>query len=367
MELKHYHEITLETLSFVDSLENNSKIKFFPAKKGLTKNGEKLEMGFICYALKIFKLTGKWHELSNNQKKIYVQKLESFQKEKSNYPSNYFIDEALIKSYEETFTIENTKYFVKKILNKTSRFHFPEKSNILKEAINADNKQVISTLYELGKTNTDKIENLFNDDLEIINYLKSLDWKKPWSAGAQFSSLCVYTRTQNFKFENVLLNFISNMHNSETGSYHSSEISSKREVINGAMKVISGLDWLDQKIHSPDTLIDFCLENTPELEGCDIVDFIYVLYKSSLETSYRKKEINILFKDLLSKIMELYVPEDKGFSYFKNKSQTHYYGVKISHGYHTADIHGTILCVWAINMILNQLEYFDENIHIIKP
>ena len=79
MELKHYHDITLETLSFVDSLENNSKTSF-SSKKGLTKNGEKLEMGFICYALKIFKLTGKWHELKNKQKKIYVQKLESFQK-----------------------------------------------------------------------------------------------------------------------------------------------------------------------------------------------------------------------------------------------------------------------------------------------
>ena len=367
MNLKQYHNISLETLSFVDSLENKYKNHFFPAKKGLTKNGKNLEMGFICYALKIYKMTGKWDKLSDNQKKIYLQKLESFQKEKSDYPSNYFIDDALLKSYEETFSIENAKYIVKKILNNTSHFHFPEKSNILKEAINADNKQTISTLYELGESNIYKIENLFNDDLQIINFLKSLDWEKPWSAGAQFSSLCVYTRTQNFQYENVLLNFITYMHNSETGSYHSSKVSSKREVINGAMKVISGLDWLDQKIHTPDKLIDFCLDNNPELEGCDIVDFIYVLYKSSLETSYRKKEINILFEQLLNKIMELYVPEDKGFSYFKNKSQTHYYGVKITNGSHTADIHGTILCVWAINMILNQLEYCNENIHIIKP
>ena len=42
------------------------------------------------------------------------------------------------------------------------------------------------------------------------------------------------------------------------------------------MKVISGLDWLDEKIHYPDKLIDFCLQNNPIEEGCDIVDFVYV-------------------------------------------------------------------------------------------
>ena len=55
----------------------------------------------------------------------------------------------------------------------------------------------------------------------------------------------------------------------------------KREIINGAMKVISGLDWLDARIHSPKKLIDFCLDNKPFLEGCDIVDYVYVLYKCS--------------------------------------------------------------------------------------
>ena len=71
----------------------------------------------------------------------------------------------------------------------------------------------------------------------------------------------------------------------------------EREIINGAMKVISGLDWLDQEIHYPDKLIDFCLNNKPIMEGCDVVDFIYVLYKCSQQTSYRKKQVNQLMKD----------------------------------------------------------------------
>ena len=31
---------------------------------------------------------------------------------------------------------------------------------------------------------------------EINNYLNKYDWNKPWSAGAQFSGLCVFVSTQ---------------------------------------------------------------------------------------------------------------------------------------------------------------------------
>ena len=50
------------------------------------------------------------------------------------------------------------------------------------------------------------------------------------------------------------------------------------EVINGAMKVITGLDWINHEIHYPEKLIDFCLNTKPQT-GCDLVDIVYVLYK----------------------------------------------------------------------------------------
>ena len=56
------------------------------------------------------------------------------------------------------------------------------------------------------------------------------------------------------------------------------------------MKVITGLDWLEVKIHNPNKLIDFCLANKPEFEGCDLVDYIYVLYKCSSQTNYKKNK-----------------------------------------------------------------------------
>ena len=153
----------------------------------------------------------------------------------------------------------------------------------------------------------------------------------------------------------------------ETGSYFSSKPKHNREIINGAMKVLSGLDWIDQEIHYPEALINFCLKNPPISEGCDIVDFVYVLFRCSQQTSHRKKEVNKTLMDISSKIEELYFEDQGGFSYFPKKSQTHYYGVEITNGTNCPDIHGTTLSLWAINMILKNNEMLDSKYNIIKP
>ena len=49
--------------------------------------------------------------------------------------------------------------------------------------------------------------------------------------------------------------------------------------------------------------------------------------------------------------MKHYIKGDGGFSYFIEKSQTHYYGVKISNGLPRADFHGTTLLIWALSLI----------------
>ena len=64
------------------------------------------------------------------------------------------------------------------------------------------------------------------------------------------------------------------------------------------MKVITGLDWIDEEIHYPERLIDLCLNIDPSQEGCDLVDIVYVLYKCSNQTNYKKKEIIIYLKIL---------------------------------------------------------------------
>ena len=199
------------------------------------------------------------------------------------------------------------------------------------------------------------------------SYLDSYDWSKPWDAGAQFSSIALYNNLFSLGLENELSNYIEKKLNKETGSYFDRKPNHNRQIINGAMKVITGLDWLGLNIHEPEKLLDFCIENKPEFEGCDLVDYVYVLYKCSTQVNYRKEEVSKVVLEILDYLNLLYHKEAKGFSYFVNKSQTHYYGIEITKGANTPDLHGTLLSNWAIAMILEILEKNKFSYKTIRP
>ena len=59
----------------------------------------------------------------------------------------------------------------------------------------------------------------------------------------------------------------------------------------------------------------------------------------------------------------MFIKQMNWFSYFINKTQTHYYGLPVSKGENKAQIYGTLLCIWAISMIEKIIfqdgEYFD--------
>ena len=114
-------------------------------------------------------------------------------------------------------------------------------------------------------------------------------------------------------------------------------------------------------------LIDFCLANKPITEGCDVVDYIYVLYRCTKQTNYKKEQIVDILNDSISEIKKLYHSDSRGFSYYENMSQTTYYGVPITTGKKSADIHGTLLCTWALMMILDVNNELDRKYRIIKP
>ena len=367
MDLKFFKETPTLALSFLEKLKKNNKFEYMPSLKGVTKNGQLMNLGFSCYALKINFMSGAWNDFDSEYQKEWSNYIKSYQSISKKFPLNYFIDDKLILGYKSLSTKEDLKYILKSVLNLFPGKNYDSKKSAISKAINAETKQAIATLYEVGFVNELKIENKFSNPHDVSKYLSSLNWDKPWSSGAQFASLCVYSKTNEFGIEEELNDFIMKKLVKNTGSYHNKNVNSKREIINGAMKVISGLDWLNQEIHQPRELIDFCLTNVPETEGCDIVDFVYVLYKCSKQINYRKKEINQLFLVLLDQINKLYITEDEGFSYFQNMSQTHYYGVQITKGLNKADLHGTTLCLWAILMILDNLEEMDSKSNIIKP
>ena len=367
MDKSFYINSNYDSLNFLNQLKKKESNSFYPLKDGITEIGKRLNMGFMSYGLKILYMSGEWDNLTDETKNEYQKSFDSYQRHPYQDFKNYYIDSALMNSYKSSFSILSTKYLAKSVLSIFTKNKYESKEENLFKAVNADNKQTISTMNELNLKYEQKFEYTFSNKTQIITYLDSLDWRFPWSAGAQFSSICTYSNIFELKFEDTLISYSDKLLNAETGSYHYSAVTETRQVINGAMKIITGLDWINAEIHEPKKLIDYCLNNQPYLEGCDIVDFVYVLYKCSNQDNYRRVEVSNLLKDLLNEIKELHYPEQGGFSYYKNKSQTHYYGLKISKGMNTPDLHGTLLCQWAINMILDVLEILPENIKIIKP
>ncbi len=365
MKINDYTDIIDSSEEFLNKLNKGEKFKYLPCLNGLTKNGQNLELGFTTFALKIFKMIDKLENdsLLLSSWATYINSFQTTQYE--NIPNNFYVDPAMAVSYQDYSISDSIKDNIKKLLNKVGKNYDTHEVKFIK-SVNAETKQAISTLAEVGHKNDKKFEiNLKNS--ELIEILNHLNWDKPWSAGGQFSTYCVYTSTQNLNFEDTLFNFVSKIADKDTGSYYLNYPNSNREVINGAMKVISGLNWINKEIHYPEKLIDFCIDNKPILEGCDVVDYVYVLFMCSQQTDYKKKEVNLILMETLSDLVKLYNKEEKGFSYFLNKSQTHYYGVEISSGKDCADIQSTTLCIWAIIMILINNELVTEKYKLIKP
>jgi len=366
-ELNNLESMLENVTKFTKSLKSQNDHSFKPVRNGELKYGNDLKLGFSSYGLKLYFMLGIWDELDTKSQDSWTDYINTFQSNGGTQGTNFYIDPGIKNYYDSINFKKEVKYFAKYLLKTFANKKFDSKKQEYFKAINADTKQAVSTLYEVGATNSIHIPNLYNSNEEMVNYLSSLNWEKPWSAGAQFSSLCVYSITQEYGNESQLLKFLDQLVDKSTGSYFSKLPSEPREVINGAMKIITGLDWLDQDIHYPHELIDFCLSNEPVTEGCDIVDYIYVLYKCFKETDHRRNEIQDKMLNAISSIKKLYIEAEGGFSYFENKSQTHYYGVPITQGLNTSDIHGTLLCTWGLLMAMNTLNLDIEKYNIIRP
>jgi len=365
--------LSSEIERYINSLNtDNDGFKYSPSRNNLTEYGELLELGFSCYALKINYIISS-NKLSDSS---YIDKwsyyLNSFQSEKNIFGANSYVDKYLVE-YHNLFKFSTLfKDTLKNTANIFSNQKYETSSSKLKSYIFAETKQAISTLFQVSKISKNVFLSFPKTEKDIFDTLDYFNWSKPWNAGAQFANICMLTNTQlsseeSSKNSKYLQSYIKTKFNSKDGFYYSGKTSDKRELVNGAMKVITGLDWINYEIHSPEKLINFCLNYKVDHEGCDIVDVVYVLYKCSKQTEYKKKEIIQYFESLEPIIFKHYFEDEGGFSYFVNKSQTHYYGVEVTKGKNLPDIHGTLLLVWAISMMEEIRELDRFNLKVIKP
>ena len=207
----------------------------------------------------------------------------------------------------------------------------------------------------------------------IDKYLSTLDWRKPYSSGSHFSHLLFFLHVNKEMFNvhkddaedliDYAIEWINKLQSPEDGSWYRGQNISLTQRINGAMKVITGLQVVNKlSFKYPEKLIDLCLCTTELGQACNNLDVIYVLrYANELTGgNYRYKDIEDFCYKWLGICREQYFPDVGGFSFLKNKANQYYYGAKITKGLNEPDIHGTVLLLWGIALISKMLSIDKE-------
>ena len=80
---------------FINEL-NYEKHFFKPALEGRTDAGNKLQLGFSCYGLKFFHLSGQWEKLADVEKINWTNTINGYQTQDSKFPQNSYVDKNYI-------------------------------------------------------------------------------------------------------------------------------------------------------------------------------------------------------------------------------------------------------------------------------
>lgn len=338
--------------------------RFYPCLEGRTKVGEAAALGFSCFALKIYCIMGVWEQLGAEQRKKWVEFIQSFQRAEPVY-QGAFVDPPILNHCEP---------WRNKIMSVLLRRGHPGLSRQEGTRI-AETKQAIATLAQVDVQTSLPFKGFPQTAEEIRHYLRNkLNWSRPWAAGGQAAALAVFVSHEAPRFlsnidvrvlKREMQSFFNEIVDPKTGGWCVNRRASHGELINGAMKVLNALEWLDAKIPYPARLIDTCLSGLPRAEGCHLADAVYVLYRCSQYTAHRRQDVMAYCSKILEMIAQ-HRQSDGAFSYFLSHNQTHYYGARIAVPMRQSDIHGTVLLVWALSMIDHLLELGAVSWEVIK-
>jgi len=369
-DLRWINDIWETVPKFLKTIADPNRIgSFLPCVHGVTDIGKKISLGYSCFGLKTYYMLGLWEELSDSDRQDWENYIKSFQLNNyKKWPISQFafIDPFLL---EWTITHLTIRDHLSILLHREDGTRGP------KRIIISETKQSIASLDQIGVI-AERPYQGFPTDLKSLNkLLRVFNWQRPWGTGGVFAALSLFLSHEGSrqmedatlrKLLNLCQQNIQSIADPETGCYYSGKTPDYSQLINGAMKVLTALDWLETPIHYPEKLIDTCLSKKPISEGCHLVDIIYVLYRCTLETDYKRIQVQEYCIEILPLIKKHY-NSDGGFSYYIEMAQTNYYGVPITNGLPESDIHGTCLLIWALTMTAFILEMDNMKYNIIRP
>lgn len=362
--IRWLHNLRDPLINYVQSLKIGDG-RYTVASQGMTEAGQGMRLAFSCWALKMFYMLGA----KDGQDEL-VNFIRLFQVNGNPlhlpFARNAFLDPVLIKHIVWARPRRQRLF---------DRIFRPRRFTHLQAVVSAETKQAIASLAQVGAQTAYPYTGFPHSPDALMRYLQGLNWSNPWESGAHIATIAVYLRTEAPRFlpqdkvhilAEICRRFINSLIDQETGAYFRGQKPDYGQMVNGAMKILTALEWLEIPIHCPEKLIDTVLSHLPEAEGCYLVDAVYVLYRCTLQTDYRKTDIQAYAVQLVDLLVNHFNPLDGGFSYYLGRSQPFYYEVRITHQHPVSDLHGTVLLTWAAAMILKLLEADSENWHVMK-
>ena len=375
-----FDELEENVFDFISELQKPGRVgRYLPCKNGYTKYGESAELGLSCFALKIFHLFRWWDRLPTSNKDEWVSFINSYLVDSAEPGLEYFhayLDPVLVNYLRRPSLGRSISRLRSTSIHEFLRFRYRKTEPLpYEKAIIAETKQAIATLAEIGAHRKSRFSAFPQTPEDVSDYMSKFDWALPWNAGGQTASLAVFLSVQAPKFLSPLFvgqlrdkmgQHYRNLADKDSGGYFADLKPSRSMLINGGMKVLTALDWLDEPIHFPEKLIDTVLHDPPVSEGCDLVDAIYVLFRCVGQSNHRRKEVEGYLLKCAESIRQ-HARDDGGFSYSRNRAQKWYYGMPISTGLREGDLHGTLLLCWALIMVAKVCFPGEHNWETIRP
>jgi len=358
-------EFSEKILAFLDHLQIDSKPgRYRLCRVGITNDGERLSLAMSCFALKVYVMLNAWDKLDVQVKVDWINYINSFQVARevigNTVYHNAFINQELMAYLNQPSFIRSIRSVQSKSIREIIRIPFGLKSmSRTEQVVISETKQAIATLSEVGKMTLKPYESFPKSNADIFKFMSSLDWSLPWAAGGQAASLAVFLNTEANRLLGQDLiqrltaanyEFFTSIVDPKSGCYFKGRQPPYASIVNGTMKVLTALDWLDSPIHYPEKLIDTTLRQLPASDGCNLVDAVYVLFRCTRITDYRKSDV-IDYAKKVETMVHKHYNLDHGFSYYIGRAQKWYSGLKVSKGYRESDLHGTVLLLWAYIMI----------------
>jgi hypothetical protein len=320
----------------------------FCAKGSLVPTSGFASQFVTCFAMKAAWQSGIWESWPEERKFACIEFIRSFQNH-----DGWFHDPWL-----ETASRPRLREWARVLLESLrGQGNISALLNWHEMNLRAETRQSASTLLMVGAVPEHPLPMPWKTPVDVLSFLKGLNWRFPWSAGSHLSHLAFILKVNNMYFPGTSVQesmfeaineFLAEIRDKESGSWFQGKVSD-RDKINGAMKVLTAWQWMDVPLPDCRRLVDLAIAQPPLSNGCGFLNRLFVVYaaRRGCPSGYRLHDVKKLAQDSFQRISR-FRKTDGGFSFYEKHAQTGYYGARVSKGFPISDMHGAAMMAWAI-------------------